>query len=170
MDKYNPVLAGMQDQYNEIVTHVDWNDIGLGGSIFLLILLCGWWYRSYRKGRGLRMAIKDRNDKEHALLLDIIGDGLLEAEMAGKISRQRHRAICVELAKKLGLRDLVPKQMMLEVVKQELKKKRFSTDPEIKAARNHSPTIPGGPPTPIVREKFVEVIGKFAKFAKAKAA
>lgn len=168
MDTNIAVLNGFSDRALDFTTqHVNTGDAVLVGISFLTLLGVAYFVKKWRKGRGLRMAIKDRNDKEHALLLDIIGDGLLQAEMDGKISRQRHRAICVELAKKLGLRDLVPKQMMLEIVKQDLKKKRFSTSPEMKALRNHSPTIPGGPPTPIVRERFTEVIGKFAKFRRA---
>lgn len=169
MDTNFAALNGLSDRAQDFATQVDLNtgDAVLVGISLLTLLGVAYFIKRWRKGRGLRMAIKDRNDKEHALLLDIIGDGLLQAEMDGKISRQRHRAICVEMAKKLGLRDLVPKEMLLEVVKQELKKKRFSTDPEMKRLRNYSPTIPGGPPTPIVRDKFVEVIGKFAKFRRA---
>lgn len=169
MDTNFAALNGMSDRAQDFATQLDISSVDavIVGISLSTLLGVAYLVRKWRKGRGLRMAIKDRNDKEHALLLDIIGDGLLQAEMDGKISHQRHRAICVELATKLGLRDLVPKKMMLEVVKQELKRRRFSTSPEMKALRDYSPTIPGGPPTPIVREKFTEVIGKFAKFRRA---
>jgi hypothetical protein len=119
-------------------------------------------WHDWRKKKGYRMVLRDRNDKAHALLTQIINDGLFEAECAGKISTKEVLALYSEMSKKLDLPDLVPKQRRLKLVKAELKKLRNSKDPEVLAARAHHPKIPGGPPTPIVRKKFKEYVGSFA--------
>jgi len=118
-------------------------------------------YIDWRKKKGYRMVLRDRNDKAHALLTRVINDGLFEAECAGEISNKEVLALYAEMSKKLDLPDLVPKKHRLKIVKAELKKLRNSKDPEIVKARSHVPKIPGGMPEVIRRKKFAEYVGKF---------
>lgn len=110
-------------------------------------------YKDWRKKKGYRMVLRDRNDKAHALLLQIIQDGLLDAECAGKISYKEVNALYAEMSKKLGLHDLIPKQRMVKITKEELKRKRFGKDghkyEEWKRARAKKVV------------KFAEYVGKY---------
>lgn len=81
--------------------------------------------RDWRRKKGYRMVLRDRNDKAHALLTQIINDGLFEAECAGKISNKEVLDLYREMSKKLDLPDLVPKKHRLKIVKEELKRQRF---------------------------------------------
>jgi hypothetical protein len=123
------------------------------GIITVGILLCRRWI----KRKGFRMIQKDRNDKIHALLLDILQDGILAAEVAQKISSQEVNALFMMLQKKLGLNDLVPKKRLLRIVKENLKRTRAK---RIQAGGEKPSSIPGDKPTPIVRGKFSKQLGK----------
>lgn len=126
-------------------------------AVFGILAVGGLLYRGWIKRRGFRMIRKDRNDKIHALLLDILQDGILAAEVAQKISSQEVDALYTMLQKKLGLNDLVPKKRLLRIVKEDLKRTRAK---RIKAGGEKPSPIPGGPPTPIVRGKFSKQLGK----------
>lgn len=115
-------------------------------------------YKDWRKKKGYRMVLRDRNDKAHALLLDIINDGLFEAECAGKISTKEVNALYAEMSKKLGLHDLIPKQRMVKITKEELKRKRFGGEKKNSKFREWAEAR-----TP---KKFAEYVGKY-KFRKA---
>lgn len=154
-------VTGMKDGA-EIFQRLTLLDIGIALVTVGVVLALNVLYKDYRKKKGYRMVLRDRNDKAHALLTQIINDGLFEAECAGKISTKEVLALYSEMSKKLDLPDLVPKKARLKIVKAELKKLRNSKDPDIVAARAHKPNIPGGPPTPIVRKKFKEYVGSFA--------
>ena len=147
--------------------HVNGGEIG-GAFVSLgVILAIGQWIGTWIKQKGYRMVVKDRNDKKHALLLEILQDGILAAEIAEKISRKEADEMFTELAKKHGFRDLVPKKRMQRIVKNELKAARAK---RIKARADGTevhPKIPGEPPTPIVRENFSERLGKAAFWRKA---
>lgn len=129
-------------------------------SVGVVLALRAIW-KDWRKKKGYRMVLRDRNDKAHALLTRIINDGLFEAECAGEISNKEVLDLYREMSKKLDLPDLVPKKHRLKIVKAELKKLRNSTDPEIVKARSVKPKIPGGLPQPVIRQKFAEYVGKF---------
>lgn len=118
-------------------------------------------FTDWRKKKGYRMVLRDRNDKAHALLTRIINDGLFEAECAGEISNKEVLSLYKEMSSKLDLPDLVPKKARLKIVKAELKKLRNSKNPDIVKARAHVPNIPGGLPEVIRRKKFAEYVGKF---------
>lgn len=123
-------------------------------------------YKDWRKKKGYRMVLRDRNDKSHAILTRVINDGLFEAECTGELSNKEVLALYQEMEKKLDLPDLVPKQKRLKIVKAELKALR--NNPKY-AGRNKTPRIPGDKPLQIRR--FSEKIGTFAnKFWKAKKA
>lgn len=83
---------------------------------------------SWKKRKGYRMAVRERTTKETELLTNIIGDGIFEAEFAGKISQQRAKELYDLCSKKLDLPDLVPKQARLEIVKEQIKARRFHSD------------------------------------------
>lgn len=90
--------------------------ITIGAIAGIVVLINDW-----RKRKGYRMIVKDRNQKEHALLLDIFTNGLLEANMAGKISEQRLMVLMKQVGRKLGLLDLLPKKTIAPIVKAELR-------------------------------------------------
>lgn len=107
-------------------------------------------YQDWRKKKGYRMVLRDRNDKAHALLTQIINDGLFEAECANKISNKEVLDLYREMSKKLDLPDLVPKKHRLKIVKEELKRARFSKQSYADWKKSRMP------------KKFSEVIGTFA--------
>ena len=82
-------------------------------------------WKDWRRKKGYRMVLRDRNDKAHALLTQIINDGLFEAECAGKISNKEVLELYREMSRKLDLPDLVPKKHRLKIVKEDLKRQRF---------------------------------------------
>lgn len=103
----------------------------------------------WRKRKGFRMAVRERTTKETELLSQIINDGLFEAEMNGKISEQRMKALYKLCSDKLDLPDLVPKQVRLKIVKEEVKRRLIESgklDPKT-----------------LGKTKFSETIGGFAK-------
>jgi hypothetical protein len=124
-------------------------------TIGVLLALRAVWL-DWRKKKGYRMVLRDRNDKAYALLTDIIGDGLFEAEHAGKISNKEARLLYKEISDKLGLHDLVPKQHRLKNTAEELKRKRFGKMGIDYAAWKKS-RMP---------QKFAEYIGSY-KFRKS---
>lgn len=134
----------------------------LGGALIALgvILMLGQLVHAWIKRKGYRMVLEDRNNKIHALLLDILCDGLEAAEGDGKISRQEKQRTYEMLRKRLGLRDLVPKKRIASEVKTKLKTDRYLREKARKEGKEHHPVIPGGPPTPIVKEKFSQRVGK----------
>ena len=134
------------------------NALEIGGvlvavGVLFAIDLC---WRRWLKGRGYRMALKDRDRKMDEILTRVINDGLFEAECAGHVSRQEVRRKYAELQSKLDLPDLVPKQHLLANTKERIKSKR------IKEGKLD--------PNTIGKKKFSERIGSFAtKFWRPKA-
>ncbi len=122
-------------------------------TIGVLLALRAIWL-DWRKKKGYRMVLRDRNDKMHSLLTQIINDGLFEAECAGKISNKEVLELYREMSKKLDLPDLVPKKARLKIVKEDLKRQRFG---KIDYAAWKKARMP---------KKFAEYIGKY-KFRKA---
>ncbi len=129
---------------------------GVVAGIFLFI-------RDWDKRKGFRMVLKDRNDKIHAMWLEIIQtgvDGLLERQ---EISQKEASKMFADAAAKMKLYDLLPKKRIAPMVKETLKRDRAKREQARKAGTyvEKSP-IPGGPPTPVTRPKFSEVLGKAA--------
>ncbi len=157
---YNGAVTQLKEAANAF-SHLTLLDVGVVfvGVGVLLALNAIW--KDWRKKKGYRMVLRDRNDKAHALLTKIINDGLFEAECAGEISNKEVLDLYQEMSKKLDLPDLVPKQRRIKIVKAELKKLRNSDDPEIVKARAHKPKIPGGLPEVARRKKFAEYVGGF---------
>lgn len=159
-------VLGAYEQAIKVFQNFNLLDVGVAlvgvGTILALNAI----YKDWRKKKGYRMVLRDRNDKTHAILTRVINDGLFEAECAGELSNQEVLQLYKEMEKKLDLPDLVPKKKRLKIVKADLKALRNS--PKY-AKRNKVPLIPGDKPLQI--KKFSEKIGTFAnKFWKAKRA
>ena len=134
--------------------HISLLDVGVACvTVGVLLALRAIWL-DWRKKKGYRMVLRDRNDKAHALLTQVINDGLFEAECAGKLSNKEVLALYKEMSSKLDLPDLVPKKHRLKIVKEELKRQRFG---KIDYAAWKKARMP---------QKFAEYIGKY-KFRKA---
>jgi hypothetical protein len=144
------------------VLHADVVELSIVLVALAIFLVALGLFRRWKKKKGYRMVLRDRNDKIHLLITDIINDGLFEAECRGEISNKEVRDLYKELSQKLDLPDLVPKKHRLAIVKEELKRLRYSKDPNIVKLRDLHPNIPGGPPTPIKSAKFGATIGKIA--------
>lgn len=120
---------------------------------------------SWKKRKGFRMVVKDRNDKIHAMWLDIIQDGIDAKIASGHISHKEGRAMFEDAMRKMKLYDLVPKKKIAPIVKESLKRdKAMRAKARAEGTYVEKAPIPGGPPTPVVREKFVQRMGKAAKF------
>jgi hypothetical protein len=134
--------------------HLTLLDVGVTCvTVGVLLALRAIWL-DWRKKKGYRMVLRDRNDKTHALLTQIINDGLFEAECAGKISNKEVLDLYREMSRKLDLPDLVPKKARLKIVKEDLKRQRFGKIDYTSWKNSKMP------------KKFAEYIGKY-KFRKA---
>jgi predicted methyltransferase MtxX (methanogen marker protein 4) len=101
--------------------NIDLLDVGLGLILVGGILAANVQYQKWRKARGYRMVLRERKDKIDRILSDILTDGILDAEVAGKMSRQEANAKFSELSKKLDLPDLIPRQRRASIIKDEIK-------------------------------------------------
>lgn len=159
------VLFNSDIEVSTLISNINWGEIG-GALVCLgVILAIGQLIKDWISKKGYRMVVKDRNDKKHALLLEILQDGLLQAELDEKLSRKEVDEVFMELATKHGFRDLVPKKRMQRIVKNELKAARAKREQARALGNNDRPRIPGDPPTPIVRKRFSERLGKAAFWA-----
>lgn len=107
---------------------------------------------TWKKRKGYRMAVRERTTKETELLTEILNEGILNAEFTGKISQQRMKALFDFCSKKLDLPDLVPKETRLEIVKEQIKKRRFHSDKKGDVSKFQS----------FKNTKFSETVGEFA--------
>lgn len=157
IDLRDIAVAQMKTAIETVQSNVSLLDIGVVLiSIGVLAALNAIW-KDWRRKKGYRMVLRDRNDKAHALLLQIITDGLQDAECAGKISYKEVNALYAEMSKKLGLHDLIPKQRVAKITKEELKRKRFGEGGRQKYEDWKRSRLP---------KKFIEQVGKY-KFRKS---
>lgn len=126
------------------------------------ILVASELYRRWRKGKGLRMALKKERQRLRELLSEGLTDMVLDMEVKGKISHQEGDALYSELSEKLNLPDLIPRQRRFKIVKNEIKSRLRSPKYAV------HPKIPGDKPGVPARKKFKQVkgnlLGKFWKF------
>ena len=113
----------MYAQLPERAGVIGWELVAVG-----LVLLAVQSYRRWKRKKGYRMILKDRNDKKHAFLLDILTDAFEEAERVGKFSRDEINDLYAMCQQRLGLNDLVPKKRIARQVKASLKKDRILRD------------------------------------------
>jgi len=146
------ILAAVWDK----IPDPDLGDIGL---TLLILGALGAGYELYRewvKRKGFRMVLKDRNDKIHAMWLEIIQNGIDDRLVKNLISNKEADAMFAEAASKMKLLDLIPKNRIQKMTKERLKRER--------ALRGVSPNVP-------VKAKFSEKLGKAAsKFWQKKSA
>lgn len=143
------------------------------GTLGLLLVTAGvvaaifQYIRGWDKRKGFRMVLKDRNDKIHAIWLEIIQDGIDARLAANKISQKEANEMFATAAKKLGLLDLVPKKRIASLVKATLKRDRYQRDQARKkgeyAERAPIPgPIPGEVVPPPAKPTFSQRLGKAA--------
>lgn len=142
---------------------INLGDVGVGLIIVGAIAAAFQIHRDWVKRKGFRMVLKDRNDKKHAIWLEIIQDGVDDRVEKQEISRKEGDEMIAEAAKKMKLYDLLPKKRIARMVKETLKRDRALREQARKKGEYQERVpIPGGPPTPIVKPKFTERLGKTA--------
>lgn len=120
-------------------------------------------YRRWRKGKGLRMAVKHERQRIRELLSEGLTDMILDWEVKGTISHQEGDQLYNDLSKKLDLPDLIPRQRRFKIVKNEIKSRLRSPKHSVK-----KPNIPGEKPINFVRKKFRQSKGSLlSKFWKS---
>lgn len=107
--------------------------------------------RMQRKGEAVKMILQERRDKIDRILSDGLTDLLLDAEMAGKLSRKEADEEYQRLSTALHLPDLIPRQRRFSILKDQIKG-RFN-----RGVYGKKPHIVTGKPKP-----FRERIGTFA--------
>jgi hypothetical protein len=121
MQIYMPDLTALSD--------VNLPEFNLG-TLGLLLVTAGvvaavfQYIRGWDKRKGFRMVLKDRNDKIHAIWLEIIQDGVDARLASGKISQKEANEMFADAAKKMKLLDLIPKKRLAPMVKETLKRDR----------------------------------------------
>jgi len=139
------------------------------GTVGLILVTAGvvagifQYIRGWDKRKGFRMVLKDRNDKKHAIWLEIIQDGIDARVAKNEISQKEANEMFADAAAKMKLYDLLPKKRIAPMVKETLKRDRAKREQARKDGTyvEKSP-IPGDPPTPITKPKFSEVLGRAA--------
>lgn len=141
------LVLNVEDKVRDFV-HSDAFVGDIGGVLLCIGVIFGIGYLAKRwiKRKGYRMVVRDRNDKIHALLLNILQDGLDKAVEDGEISHQEQFKTFAVLADKLGFRDLIPKKRIARQVKAEIKA-RLAQKGKVPPVK-----IPGEPPPkPVAR-------------------
>jgi hypothetical protein len=175
----NTTLAAVVDSMPEVELP-DFN-LGTVGLVLVTAGLVAAFFtvlRDWEKRKGFRMILKDRNDKIHAMWLEIIQNGVDDRIEKGTLSRKEGDEMLAKAAKKLGLYDLVPKKRIAPLVKESLKRDRAKRKLARETGKWEDGTpyvekspIPGGPPTPITKPRFSEILGRTAaKFRRNNAA
>lgn len=158
--------AAFNNSVTDAVTYISSVDLGMvyGVSLGTLAGLCALEaYRRWRKGKGLRMALKQERLRLKEILSEGLTDMILDWEVKGTISHQEGDTLYNELSKKLDLPDLIPRQRRYKIVKNEIKNRLRSPKHEVK-----KPNIPGDKPGVQVRKKFKQTSGSLLrKFWKA---
>lgn len=142
--------------------------VGTGGCIYILM-------HDWLKNRGKRdMITEDRNNREHAVLLEIFVDGILERQAKGELSVQTAKKLMTRCAEGLGLLDLLPKKTIAELVKASLKTDVERREGMRKAGvyKEHPlGTSAGDPPTvTTVRKSSSKTMGRAVRFLGGKSA
>lgn len=152
--------ANFSNNVTDVVNYISSVDLGTvyGVSLGALAGLCAFEaYRRWRKGKGLRMALKQERLRLKEILSEGLTDMILDWEVKGTISHQEGDKLYNDLSKKLDLPDLIPRQRRYKIVKNEIKTRLKSPKHEIK-----KPNIPGAKP-PVVQKKFRSSTGSLLK-------
>jgi len=123
--------------------------------------------RGWDKRKGFRMVLKDRNEKKHAMWLEIIQDGVDARLEKGLISSKEANEMIADAAVKMKLYDLLPKKRIAPMVKESLKRDRAKREQARKEGTYiEKAPIPGDPPTPIAKKISVMLGKTAAKFSR----
>jgi len=118
--------------------------------------------RDWDKRKGFRMVLKDRNEKKHAMWLEIIQDGVDARLEKGLISSKEANEMIADAAVKMKLYDLLPKKRIAPMVKESLKRDRAKREQARKEGTYvEKAPIPGDPPAPI-KSRVSVMLGKTA--------
>ena len=161
----------LMELYN-VLPEIDLPEFNLG-TLGLILVTAGvvagvfQYIRGWDKRKGFRMVLKDRNDKIHAMWLEIIQtgvDGLLERQ---EISQKEANRMFADAAAKMKLYDLLPKKRIAPMVKESLKRDRAKREQARKEGTYvEKAPIPGDPPTPIAKKISVMLGKTAAKFGR----
>jgi hypothetical protein len=142
-------------------------DIVIGLTATIAVLGVYEWHRRWVKGKGLRMALKREHHRVREWLSEGLTELILQGEVDGKISYQEGNRLYNELSQKLDLPDLIPRERRAKIIKEEIKRRIKSTEPELKRARQPV-KIPGDKPKVQAKKKFRQATGSLLKkFIKA---
>lgn len=155
-------IASTTNEAVEVVTSMSILELYGVTVTAVAIVAASEWYRRWRKGKGLRMALKHEKHRIRELLSEGLNDMILDWEVKGTVSHQEGDALYTELSKKLDLPDLIPRQRRFKIVKNEIKSRLRSPKHAV------HPKIPGDKPGVAARKKFKQTKGnllsKFWKF------
>ena len=165
---------GLQDHVIEATNHAVTTvssfgvpDIAIGVLTTVVVLGVYDLHQRWVKGKGLRMALKREHLRVREWLSEGLTDMILQGEVDGKISHQEGDRLYRELSDKLDLPDLIPRERRAKIIKEEIKRRLKSTEPELRNARQPV-KIPGGKPAVQAKKKFREATGVLLrKFIKA---
>lgn len=142
------------------------------GTVGCIYILMHDWLKNHRGKRD--MITEDRNNREHAVLLEIFVDGILERQARGELSVQTAKKLMTRCATGLGLLDLLPKKAIAELVKVSLKTDAERREGMRKAGlyKDHPlGTSAGDPPTiTTVRKSSSKTMGRAVRFLGGKTA
>lgn len=162
--------AHVVDAANHVVSQtqsITTMDIAIGLAATIAVLGVYEWHRRWVKGKGLRMALKREHHRVREWLSEGLTELILQGEVDGKISYQEGNRLYNELSHKLDLPDLIPRERRSKIIKEEIKRRIKSTEPELKRARQPV-KIPGDKPKVQAKKKFRQATGKLlSKFIKA---
>lgn len=128
----NSFVSGFQQRVEELYVNLPEVDLPTAGQVGFLLVALGlgmtmaygekrwwpsvkqWWgARQFAKSERLRKqkrtkeAMDNREARLNELMCELIVDGLLQLDVAGKISGQEHRKKLKEFGLKMGLNDLI---------------------------------------------------------------
>jgi len=143
--------------------------VGTVGCIYMLMR------DGLKNKKGKDMITEDRNNREHAILLDIFVDGILDRQAKGELSVQTAKKLMTRCAEGLGLLDLLPKKKIAELVKSSLKNDAEKREAMRKAGvyKDHPlGEAAGPPPTPVttVKKSSFKTMGRAVRFLGGKSA
>lgn len=122
----------------------------VGAAAFILVLVVGYGLYKVKKVPGeepmkkeeVRRSLRQLRREENAMIADIVGDGLLTALAAGKLTPERYDAWHLRFGKRVGLIDLLkPGRKLTEA------QRKKACAARIKYLQSCKPI-----PTPVVKE------------------
>ena len=138
----NSLVVGFATRMDELLVNLPQVELPSAGQVGLLLLAVGlgltlpfleknvwpkvkeWWgARKFAKSERLRKqkrtkeAMDNREARLNEMMCELIVDGLLQLDVAGKISGQEHRKKLKEFGLKMGLNDLIATKSRKDEIK-----------------------------------------------------